>query len=103
MRGSKQLRIFIGGGCWSSVGREKGKVDALRVISEMAFRVRARSRATVRSTAFGGDGRVGFVATLFLWKLGYPKKGIVREKKRLYTNHKSLHIHLLFFDSRLNS
>ena len=37
----KQSRVFVGSGCTRSVGWERGKLDELRVIPEMAIRARA--------------------------------------------------------------
>jgi len=68
------------------------------------FEIEPEAELLLGVAAFGEDcQRVGFAAILVLWKLGHPNKGIVREKKRLYTKHKSLRIHLFFFVSCPNS
>ena len=62
------------------------------------FELEPEAELLFRVAAFGGDcQRAAFVAILVLWKLGYSNKSIVRERKRPYTKHKSLRIHLFFF------
>ena len=76
---------------WAAgVGRERGKVDELHVIPEMAIRARARSRAarsrdSVRRRRWLPAGRV----RRHPGPLGYPNEGIVPEEKKKSTVRKA--------------
>jgi hypothetical protein len=83
---SKQPRVFGGDGCTSCVGGEGGRVDDLRIIPEMAIRLKQSYCSEQRHSEETANGWCSSSSSSFMLSKG----GYTFEKKnRPYAKHKS--------------